>query len=179
MHWKRQVARIIPPRQAQLLVVIVDLHERCMILIPPAHYFDVAMYSTNSTVASCVLECLARRIPPRHPRGDQKNKGAVRFSSGVLPRCFCDSALSCLARRIPPSHPRGDQKKREAPAPRACGTIAVLPTSTPSGQVPSLQCSHRRAPGDRACPTPPLPPFKLLKPQTGCGCLQPQKTMLL
>ena len=36
-----------------------------------------------------------------------------------------------------------------------------------------LQCSHLRAPGDMARPTSCL--FRILKAQTGCGCLQPQK----
>ena len=53
------------------------------------------------------------------------------------------------------------------------GCPEIILTATPSRQVPPLQCSHLRAPGDRARPTSCL--FRILKPQTGCGCLQPQK----
>ena len=63
--------RIIPPRQAQFIVIVVaKLFEMRIILPRQAHCFDFTMCSF---LAGCVFHCLARRIPPTFSGGPKKN----------------------------------------------------------------------------------------------------------
>ena len=109
LHWKRQVARITPPRQAQLIVVVVNRYESRIILPRQAHCFDFAM---SSFLAGCHFIAPPAAIPPDILGGTSKN--GRDHASWVL-RVF--AALNELDPSGPqPTHnpPAGTKQKKEA-----------------------------------------------------------------
>ena len=109
----------------------------------------------------------SRRSPGPAMDTPRPGRGPVHRGPGMVP-CAVARAASPGPRRGPQAP--GPERGRVAPCARSVRRVA------PSGKKPPVQCCPDPSARAGCARAPPLPAFKILKAQTGCGCLRYKNT---